>query len=100
MTVNNYPVSVTYSNSELRNLIEEYITQQKNAITLKGACSYILYWAVEDSKVDSAGAKPIESNELQSSDQERIKSVLEAIVADGRIAIMPGCGTKYTIITR
>lgn len=75
---------MSYTDSELRNLIEEYITQQKSGFTLKGVCSYIHYWAVEDGKVaDENGL--IESNELSNNDQERIKRILEAIVADGRI---------------
>lgn len=42
MTNNNNPVSVTYTDAELRNLVEEYITQQKSEFTLKGVCSYVL----------------------------------------------------------
>ncbi len=84
MTNNNNQVSVTYTDAELRNLVEEYITQQKTEFTLKGVCSYIHYWAVEDCKV-AAGKGLIESNELSNNDQERIKRILEAIVADGRI---------------
>ena len=90
MTNYNNQVSLTYTDSELRNLVEEYITQQKSEFTLKGACSFILYWAVEDGKV-AEGKKLIESDELQQSDQDRVKRILEAVVADGRIAAM-GCG--------
>lgn len=42
MTNNNNQVSVTYTDAELRNLVEEYITQQKAEFTLKGVCSYVL----------------------------------------------------------
>lgn len=42
MTNNTNPVSVTYTDTELRNLVEEYITQQKSGFTLKGVCSYVL----------------------------------------------------------
>lgn len=81
----NNPIKIDYSDSELRNLVEEYITQQKNEFTLKGICSYVLFWAVEDTKVVE-GKKLIESGELHTSDQERVKQILEAVVADGRIA--------------
>ncbi len=40
-------ISLTYSNAELRNLIEEFITQQKAEFTFKGVCSYIAYWAMD-----------------------------------------------------
>lgn len=87
MINNNNQVSVTYTDSELRNLVEEYITQQKSEFTLKGVCSYILYWAVEDGKV-ADGNNLIESNELQACDQVRLKTILDAIIADGRIKII------------
>lgn len=85
MTNNNNPVSVTYTDCELRNLDEEYITQQKSGFTLKGVCSYVLYWAVEDDKV-AQGHSLIESNAISNADQKRVKRILEAVVADGRIA--------------
>lgn len=84
MTNNNNPVSVTYTDAQLRNLVEEYITQQKSGFTLKGVCSYVLYWAVEDDKV-AQGNSLIESNAISNTDQERVKRLLEAVVTDGRI---------------
>lgn len=59
MTNNNNQVSVTYTDAELRNLVEEYITQQKSGFTLKGVCSYVLYWAVEDDKVAQGHSRRI-----------------------------------------
>jgi len=92
-------VKVTYTDTELHNLIEEYITHQKAGLTLKGACSYVQYWAIEDGKV--AGVEgPIESNELHPSDRGRVKRTLAAIVEDGRIACVAGDDTKYDIIKR
>ena len=84
MTNNNNQVSVTYTDAELRNLVEEYITQQKSEFTLKDVCSYVLYWAVEDDKV-AQGHSLIESNAISNADQQRVKRLLEAVVTDGRI---------------
>lgn len=84
MTNNNNPVSVTYTDAQLRNLVEEYITQQKSGFTLKGVCSYVLYWAVEDDKVAQCNSL-IESNAISNADQDRVKRLLEAVVTDGRI---------------
>lgn len=84
MSNNNTPESVTYSDAELRNLVEEYITQQKNEFTLKGVCSYILYWAVEDDKV-AQGHSLIVGNAISNADQQRVKRLLEAVITDGRI---------------
>ena len=99
MTNINSTIQVTYTDIELHNLIEEYITLQKAGFTLKGACSYVLYWAIEDGK--AAGVEgPIESNELHPSDGDRVKRTLAAIVEDGRIAFAEGDETKYDIIKR
>lgn len=84
MTNNNNPVSVTYTDCELRNLVEEYITQHKSGFTLKGVCSYVLYWAVEDDKV-AQGHSLIVGNAISNTDQQRVKRLLEAVVTDGRI---------------
>lgn len=84
MTNNNNQVSVTYTDAELRNLVGEFITQQKSEFTLKGLCSYVLYWAVEDDKV-AQGNGLIVSNAISNADQDRVKRLLEAVVTDGRI---------------
>ena len=77
-------MSVTYTDSELRNLVEEYITQQKSEFTFKGVCSYILYWAVEDGKV-ADGNNLIQSDKLIQTVQDKVMSILKSIMADGRI---------------
>lgn len=91
----NTPISLTYSDSELRTLVEEYIAQQKSEFTFKGLCSYILYWAMEDGKMANPGKALLPSYELQPSDQERIKSKVDAIVHDGRIAVSGGTYYKH-----
>ncbi len=82
-------MSVTYIDTDLRNLVEEYITQQKSEFSLKGVCSYILYWAVEDGKV-AEGKSMIDSNELSDDNQSKVKQILETIATDGRIAATTG----------
>lgn len=47
MTPNTNPISVKYSDSKLRTLVEEFITMQKHEFTFKDLCSYVLYWAKE-----------------------------------------------------
>ena len=85
MTSNTKPISVNYSDEKLRILVEEYITQQKNEISFKGLCSYILYWAMEEGKTVKDGNALYESSELQISDQKRLRCILDKIVANGRI---------------
>lgn len=81
---NNITISITYSDEKLRILVEEYITQQRNSFTLKGVCSYVLYWAMEDGHTSGVGL--FESNHLAQTDCDRIKNMLEKIVGEGRIA--------------
>ena len=82
---NNNQITVTYSDEKLRILIEEYVTQQRTSFTLKGVCSYVLYWAIEDGHTKGIGL--FESNQLSTVDCDRIIVVLDKIVGEGRIAV-------------
>ncbi len=86
-------ISLTYSDSELRNLVEEYITQQKAEFTFNGVCSYIAYWAMEDGMRAGTNKIIYESNKIRPDDQERVRLALDAIVRDGRISAL--CDTYY-----
>jgi len=81
----NNTISINYSDENLRILVEEYITQQRSSFTLKGVCSYVLYWAMEDGHTTGVGL--FESNQLAQPDCKRISNVLEKIVDEGRIAV-------------
>ena len=81
------PISVTYSDSKLRILVEEYITMQKHDFTFKSLCSYVLYRAMEEEKTANTGF--FKSNQLSPADCERISSILRKIVKEGRLT----CGT-------
>lgn len=80
---NNNTISINYSDEKLRILVEEYITQQRTSFTLKGVCSYVLYWAMEDGH--TTGTDLYESNQMSKSDCDRIHGVLGKIVGEGRI---------------
>lgn len=83
--INNKPISVTYSDSKLRILAEEYITMQKKEFTFKGVCDYILYRAMEEERTKGEGL--YESEQLSPIDSERVSKILDRIVAEQRIAI-------------
>lgn len=83
MTDNN-TIAVDYTDPQLRALVEEYIMQQKSTLSLKGACDYVLFWAIEEGRRSDTGI--FEGTALQPNDQERVKRTLEAIAKDGRIA--------------
>lgn len=83
MTKNNTPISVTYTDQQLRILIEEFIAMQRLEFTFKNVCSYILYRAMEEGR--TASKEIYESNQLEQKDSERVSIILEKIVAEGRI---------------
>ena len=80
---NNNTISINYSDENLRILVEEYITQQRSSFTLKGVCSYVLYWAMEDGHTTGNGL--YESSQLDMTDCNRINVVLRKIAGEGRI---------------
>lgn len=97
MPLNNTPISVTYSDSELRILVEEFIYQQKKEFTFRSLCSFVLYWAIEEGKTAGEDGVICGSCELHQSDQDRVRRVLDSIVKDGRIAFVPGDDTRFEI---
>lgn len=80
----NNTISINYSDEKLRILVEEYITQQKSSFTLKGVCSYVLYWAMEEGRTNATDL--YESDQICSADCNRISAVLKKIVDERRIA--------------
>lgn len=80
------PIPINYSDTQLRILVEEYITQQRSTFTLKGACSYVLYWAMESGHTTGVPGQIYDSDQLQVEDCDRVRSILEKIVREGRIA--------------
>ena len=85
MTKNN-TISINYSDTQLRILVEEYITQQRSSFTLKGACSYVLYWAMESGHTAGGPGQIYDSDQLQTDDCDRVHVILEKIASEGRIA--------------
>lgn len=83
MTNNNNTVSVTYSDSKLRILVEEYITMQRRISPSVVFGDYVFYHAMEEDC--TAGQSIYENNELQPADQERIRRVLSKIGKEGRV---------------
>jgi len=76
-------IATTYTNPQLRILIEEFIAMQRSEFTFKGVCSYILYRAMEEGRTANNGI--YESNQLEQKDSERVSIILEKIVGEGRI---------------
>ena len=70
--------------------------QQKKEFIFRSLCLFILYWATEEGKTVRNGNFIRESNELQESDQDRVRCILESIAKDGRIAIAHG-DNRYEI---
>lgn len=77
------PIQVTYTDQQLRILIEEFISMQRSEFTFKDVCSDILYRAMEEGRTANDGI--YESNQLEQKDCERVSIFLDKIVAEGRI---------------
>ena len=77
------PIQVTYTDQQLRILIEEYIAMQRSEFTFKGVCSYILYRAMEEGRTANNGI--YESNQLEQKDIKKVSAILKKIVGEGRI---------------
>ena len=75
---------MTYTDEKLRILVEEYITMQRTDFTLKSVCSYILYRAMEEERTKNSGI--FGSAELAPADCERVRKLLEKMMAEQRIA--------------
>ena len=78
-------IQVTYSDTKLRILVEEYIAMQKVDFTFKDVCSYILYRAMEEEKTTATGL--YESNKLHEDDCKRVSVIMDKIVGEGRIMV-------------
>lgn len=76
-----------YTDQELSVLVEEYITHQRNEFNLKGLYSYIVYWGMEE--------KRIEGDQLFDTDKEKVNAILNRIVKDGRICVSAEDKTQF-----
>lgn len=97
MANTNNPISINYSDEKLRILVEEYITQQRSAFTLKGVCDYVLYWAMEDGKANQSDDSLYKGNTICQNDCGRISEQLQKIACEGRIATD---GVLYEILIK
>ena len=79
------PIRINYTDARLRVLVEEYITQQRRAFTLQGVCSYVLYWAIEESKTSQFDNGLFVSDKVCQADSDCITGVLAKIICEGRI---------------
>lgn len=79
----NNTIQTNYTDAQLCVLVEEYIIQQPRAVTLQGACGYVLYWAMEDGRTIAPG--PYQSHQLSPADCQRVSRVLQFIAGEGRI---------------
>ena len=86
----NNPIIIDYSDTQLKVLVEEYITQQRGTFTFKGVCSYVLYWAIEEGRTTDSQNTLFASNHLHPTACERISRILRKISQEYRITIDSG----------
>ena len=92
----NNSIHLDYSDTSLRILIEEYLTQQRTPFTLKGVCSYVLYWAIEEGRTADSQNTLFASNHLHPTDCERISRILRKISQEQRITVESGDSPPLT----
>ena len=68
-------------------MVEEYITQQRKDFNLKGLYSYIVYWGMEE--------KRINGDQLLDAEKDKVNGILNRIVKDGRISVNSGDTDYY-----
>ncbi len=89
-------IKVTYTDSKLRILVEEYIAMHKVDFTFKDVCSYILYRAMEENRTKTTGL--YDSNQLDDGDCERVNRILQTIMGEGRICMLSTVNYSFKII--
>jgi hypothetical protein len=79
----NKTIGIDYTDQRLRVLVEEYIIQQRGTFFLQGVCNYVLYWAMEEGHTTATCL--YEGNQLCKSDCDKVKTVLDKIISEGRL---------------
>lgn len=91
-------IATTYTDQQLRILIEEFIAMQISKFSFNGVCSYILYRAMEEGR--TAGTGLYESNQLQAVDCERVSDILKKTVHEGRITTTANSFNDETVFVK
>ena len=84
------PVCLTYSEDELRQLIGNYVQEQKGEFSYKSICVYILQRAKEEGKVPNANHTEYSSNELNPVSGRMVSKILWELIWKKQIFIVFG----------
>lgn len=90
MTYDMNPVSITYSEDELRTLIEDFVNKQDNEFSYKIVCHHILGKAKEEGKVPNADNTQYSSNELNPWSGAIVSKIIWEMIWDRKVFIAFG----------
>lgn len=84
------PVSLTYTEDEVRKLVNEYVQEQTREFSYKSVCAFILRHAIEEGKVPNADHTQYSSNELNPVSGVMVSKVLWELIWNKTIFIAFG----------
>lgn len=90
ITYDSNPVPVTYTQEELRQVIEDYLNDVTTEFSFRGLCSYIIDKAITEGKVRDANHTQYSSREINPSSAIEVSKYLWELIWDKRIFIAFG----------
>ena len=90
MTYDTNPVPMTYTQKELRQVIESYLKEVDTEFSFRCLCSYIIDKAIKDGKVRDASHTKYSSRELNPSSAIEVSECLWELIWDKKIFIAFG----------
>ena len=90
VTYNPNPVPVTYTQEELRQVLESYLKEVDTEFSFRGICSYIVDKAIKEGKVRDASHTQYSSREMNPLSAIEVSKCLWELIWDKRIFIAFG----------
>lgn len=90
MTYDSNPVPVTYTQEELKQVVEDYLNDVATEFSFRGLCSFIVGKAIDEGKVHNAGHTQYSSREMNPSSAIEVSKYLWELIWDRRIFIAFG----------
>ena len=90
MTYDPNPVPVTYTQEELKQVVEDYLKDVTPEFSFRSLCSYIVEMAIKDGKVHNASHTQYSSREMSPFSAIEVSRCLWELIWDRRIFIAFG----------
>ena len=90
VTCDSNPVPITYSQEELKQVIEDYLKEVDTEFSFRGLCSYIVDKALKEGKVCDASHTQYSSREMSPLSAIEVSKCLWKLIWDKKIFIAFG----------